>query len=361
MVAAASTLPLSPQRPPFDTIVSSSPLFTHPKTPLRPYIEYLHIFAMDRCPPEILLKIFALACTDGGTTGCVLSLVSRYIREVSSIVQLQTVAVDRVTRMRLLLEALRSRPPALRRVKHLFLSDSQAAWRRCWGADSDFGHYDAYAAIMALVGQDLITLTVSLRDYVSFYSLAPPGVKFSRLQDLTVECSDFGSPRVQKPAHSNLIPGSFPNLRRLNCYGMASRGSDQSHLPLLNTVADAAPALAYLRLSGVHELVHLPNILSVGLRIDDEEPGRGVAAHRLPTDIQRIIVQPARIAYYGECDYGANDHCEMLEGLENLTMVDEHVCLASEGSYRHEDCLKDWLDVIGGGDGCWLLPDTRSH
>lgn len=205
MVAAASTLPLGPQRPRLDTIVSPSPLFTHTKTPLKLYIEYLHILAMDGCPPEILLKIFALACTDGGTTGCVLSLVSRYIREVSSIVQLQTVAVDRVTRMRLFLDALRSRPAALRRVEHLFLSDSQAGWRRCWGIDSDMGHYDAYAAIMALVGPNLITLTVSLRNYVSFYSLAPPGVNLYRLQNLTVECSDFGGPRTQESA----LP-SFP-------------------------------------------------------------------------------------------------------------------------------------------------------
>jgi hypothetical protein len=48
---------------------------------------------MESIPPEILALIFSYACTDDGYTGRSLSLVSRYISDVSKPYKLQSVAV----------------------------------------------------------------------------------------------------------------------------------------------------------------------------------------------------------------------------------------------------------------------------
>lgn len=49
---------------------------------------------MDHLPPEISSKIYRLACTDGGTTGRSLALVSRFIRDASEPYQLHSIAIN---------------------------------------------------------------------------------------------------------------------------------------------------------------------------------------------------------------------------------------------------------------------------
>lgn len=51
---------------------------------------------MDRLPLELHSIIFRSACTDGGTTGRSLALVSRYMREISEPYQLQSIAIHNV-------------------------------------------------------------------------------------------------------------------------------------------------------------------------------------------------------------------------------------------------------------------------
>ena len=78
---------------------------------------------MESCPIEIHHKIFALVCTDGGRTGCALSLVSRRIHATSFAVRVHTVALYGADHMReflRMLESQRLSPPI---VKHLFLYD----------------------------------------------------------------------------------------------------------------------------------------------------------------------------------------------------------------------------------------------
>jgi hypothetical protein len=48
---------------------------------------------MESILPEILALIFSYACTDDGYIGCSLSLVSRYINDVSKPYKLQSVTV----------------------------------------------------------------------------------------------------------------------------------------------------------------------------------------------------------------------------------------------------------------------------
>ncbi|KZT28813.1 hypothetical protein NEOLEDRAFT_1041506, partial [Neolentinus lepideus HHB14362 ss-1] len=51
---------------------------------------------MNRCPLEIVAEILCLACTDGGATGCSLSLVSRAMSAVSNPFRFQSIALSGV-------------------------------------------------------------------------------------------------------------------------------------------------------------------------------------------------------------------------------------------------------------------------
>lgn len=83
---------------------------------------FLDIGILAVLPPELLFKVFSLTCTDGGITGCALSLVSKWIRRMSRTVHLNVVALHRAQNMLLFLIHLRKRAPELRRVRHLLLS-----------------------------------------------------------------------------------------------------------------------------------------------------------------------------------------------------------------------------------------------
>jgi hypothetical protein len=81
-----------------------------------------------KLPLEIWQKIASLACTDDGTTGCSLSLVSKYINAASSPYRYQTVVLRGRKQIRAFLNAIKSsagahgsRPPPA--VAHLFLAD----------------------------------------------------------------------------------------------------------------------------------------------------------------------------------------------------------------------------------------------
>ncbi|KDQ48949.1 hypothetical protein JAAARDRAFT_108474, partial [Jaapia argillacea MUCL 33604] len=75
----------------------------------------------EQCPPEIWLRIFSQACTDGGQTGASLSSVSRAFKHVSAEMRYQSVALHGLHRMRSFAATLESTPHILRRVRHLYI------------------------------------------------------------------------------------------------------------------------------------------------------------------------------------------------------------------------------------------------
>ncbi|KZP07164.1 hypothetical protein FIBSPDRAFT_690359, partial [Athelia psychrophila] len=74
-------------------------------------------------PTELWRHIFAFACTDGGQTGCALSLVSRYIHECSKPFKLRSVALHGVPQIYAFSALLSDAPVSLNHVQHLFISD----------------------------------------------------------------------------------------------------------------------------------------------------------------------------------------------------------------------------------------------
>ena len=77
---------------------------------------------MDRCPVELLLNIFALACSDGGQTGCSLSLVSKGTRDIADRVRLNTVSLHSYDKIKAFHKFLLDRPQEHRIVRHLFIT-----------------------------------------------------------------------------------------------------------------------------------------------------------------------------------------------------------------------------------------------
>ena len=76
---------------------------------------------MDHLPPEIWEQISSFACIDSGQTGRSLSLVSRYIRDVSKLSQYQSVSLTRSKHILKFRQTLFHAPLKARRIKYLYV------------------------------------------------------------------------------------------------------------------------------------------------------------------------------------------------------------------------------------------------
>lgn len=75
---------------------------------------------MERCPVEVWQRILSLACTDGGYTGCSLSLVSRFMRDAVEPICFHSVMLigrERCTAFATLLD----RSTTQKTIRHLFV------------------------------------------------------------------------------------------------------------------------------------------------------------------------------------------------------------------------------------------------
>ncbi|KZT12207.1 uncharacterized protein LAESUDRAFT_734001 [Laetiporus sulphureus 93-53] len=93
---------------------------------------------MKKCPPEVLAIIFAYACSEDGTTGRSLSLVSHYIHAASSPFQWQSLSISGIRQARgfaaHVFAAYDLEPRHRRPIHHLFLSTRTCneAHDSCW-------------------------------------------------------------------------------------------------------------------------------------------------------------------------------------------------------------------------------------
>ena len=92
--------------------------------------------SLDRSPLELCQRIFELACTDDGTTGRSLSLVSKPIRDISAPYKLQSICVSGAKQANLFVSALESTPPQHRRVSYLSISNDLTVHPAFASADS---------------------------------------------------------------------------------------------------------------------------------------------------------------------------------------------------------------------------------
>jgi hypothetical protein len=102
----------------------------------------------ERCPPEILSRIFVLVCTDGGRMGGVLRLVSRRIRTQVKPYRFWSVHVASTKQLQAFERAILKVGASLRRVQHLMISDRMAMDSQ--GSTLRFGYTDVPQTLLAL-------------------------------------------------------------------------------------------------------------------------------------------------------------------------------------------------------------------
>ncbi|KZT69921.1 hypothetical protein DAEQUDRAFT_725890 [Daedalea quercina L-15889] len=355
---------------------------------------------MDRCPTEIWIRIFTLACTDGGFTGRSLSCTSKYIRDASRSVKLQSIAVIGSYEVNRLADALESRLPEHRRILHLCIgaydkgpSDTHRSppgslspselrdalishtFRRAdvWRS-VDRLSYDARVRItleaneaspmkvfmhavdrvLRIASTDLQTFTLETYVIPEFGDVNRLGIHgdlsavladyaFPRLEELTMLNArlDLGSSSVP---HQERCP-VFPSLKRLH---VEVEDSSDSVITFLGS----APSLTHLRMSGPTELSG--DFFAAILELFD----RGVATtdqtlKPSPTKIQRVI-----IGLIGPTSTFGVAQMERIRALDQMTLGNDKLTLLrsdypEHAPYGFSRARQDWLQRIEGGDGCW--------
>lgn len=287
---------------------------------------------MDRCPSELWTRIFELACTDGGPTGCIIALVSRYFRESVLPVQFHSVALCGMKQMLSFARPLKKRElePGHRLVRHLYISGRVKGNTILWSTPYiDLDPILFY--ILAAAAPSLRTLTMTLRRRAASERNVLD-VVFPCLTELTLNGrSLIPPPRTSCPYDC------FPSLRYLDMIsGNASTALYTHH----------APALTHLRLSGVADLERTfynslrTSLAGSGHPYKDLGAGRG--RRLFPPTTQKITIQLA-------WEDGSNTlFCT------NLARADKHAKLVFEGVHEHVyRAREDWEDRIMGGYGCW--------
>ncbi|KAI0738206.1 hypothetical protein C8Q80DRAFT_1072346, partial [Daedaleopsis nitida] len=197
-------------------------------------------------PLELHAQIFEFACTDNGTTARNLSLVSRYVRNVTAPYLYQSLVICGLDQMNELVARLDAVPAHLRRIRHLFLSDwthAEVQKRSLALNSTEMDRYDAEKnAAMRILDYAAPTLE-TLALVVSCPYTAPPlvghlfSVPLPRLVELSIH-GFYPFPRTS---------GVMPKLERLHLSG----NRNPHGLLQLGALEAACPNLAHLRLSDI--------------------------------------------------------------------------------------------------------------
>lgn len=292
---------------------------------------------MERCPSELWTRIFELACTDGGRTGCYIARTSRYFREAVLSVQLHSVALCTTRKMAAFADFLEQREPGHRRVRHLFLSCLDNGVATTMVMNSSIRNMDhVLFQILTTVAPYLLTLTSNMPKRVTgkYTVLHTP---FPCLMELTI------IPGFFYPApSSSCVNDYFPSLRYLDILSTHSVAS---------LYASRAPRLTHLRLSVVDYLEQklqesLAKILA-GTNDTDEHP-EAEKSH-FPSTIQKITI-------HRQQDLHRLSRVSFNRVLHTLALVDKDhkLDVASDWTEgRRRRTRGEWEDRITGGYGCW--------
>ncbi|THH21081.1 hypothetical protein EW146_g417 [Bondarzewia mesenterica] len=207
-------------------------------------------------PVEVWCAIFAFACTDEGTTGCSLALVSRWTRQLSAHVRLQSLAAKDAKQLSRLADMLERTPREHRRTRFLTLSDSSVVYyvngkivQRLVGMDTYCSPLEARTVaedvtrILATISSTLQILSMDLSHSACFpYTLVP--VHLPVLQELAVK-GKRSLPTTSAPFHP------LPSLKRLHIHLTGCFSFGVEDWALLEDLPSIAPSLQYLHASGL--------------------------------------------------------------------------------------------------------------
>lgn len=379
-----------------------------PTSPTR-YRHSARINMTSRWPDHVWVKIFSLACTDGGATGAALSLTCKHLHSLSTKVKLQTVAVTSDKGLSALCTLLASLPTSSRMVKHLLIrplpDDLENDLQLLLAASNEEAiYFDDLADEFGPQGtgftsardishirmadtRTVISLSARTLETLAFYTTdrhrqsIVPSICFSFLRDLTLPGRCLPSP---SNASSDV---AFPSLVRLHLCHFSHFESPPlhqtvliapglQHLQLCGLRADITIATSLAKICGVHHLLEEYHAMNKRRATYQDYPSlleylwnsasfllprrkQPSAATPILQYIEKVdITGPERIsAYY--CGTGACEHDTMVSTLRLLEQLTRNSGLQFKFLPESEDnvrCFREREDSSNGasnGIGYW--------
>ncbi|KDQ62125.1 hypothetical protein JAAARDRAFT_189495 [Jaapia argillacea MUCL 33604] len=352
---------------------------------------------LEDCPAEICELIFTYACVDDGSLGRSLSLVSRYIKDVSRTTRYQSVSISGLDEMLSLNTILEGSPPEYRKVRNLFIQirfprkqtvkpakksgmvvrffrrkffarrgDPPTSAVPPAGPPEDAGDPTSQTAssdglclamqtfcaveILSQVASTLRTLTVVM-PYSRKYPLAP--VPLPHLTELTLYGS-CGTHAFWDFANAH----SLPSLQRLHLAG--GYGSSAQIAECLQF----APSLTHLRFTSPEPGDALSSCAQ-GVLLFANRSARPQDQDTPAPQLTRVVIQPmctpSFISQYSEGLTAFSIAMEMMGGgIDGISVpfLRNGVILSPQLWHGHTDSLAItakgyWLSRNDGGLGCW--------
>lgn len=311
-------------------------------------------------PPEIWIQIVGFACTDDGSTGRALSLVSKDLHEITRPMKLQSIAVVGAKQIIRFSAALTKVPATERCVRHLFVASPNpqlstpshrnitfelaTAMRALTLNDAEDHPHSrvaideetiskAFYMILRILSATLVTLHAHFT-FITRPSILVP-VPLPSLTDLTL----YGPFRSSPLSGS----GSFPSIRRLHLGHFLAQADN-----VFSGISSAAPALTHLYIpQRAVNLRHLRIVLGLVTSVSSHPP-------QLPSTLENLFIEidpipPDRTS----SEIRARE--SLMRNLAEIMQQDRRI-FTVEGRPGWIDipmAERDWLQRIAGQEGRW--------
>ncbi|KZP14386.1 hypothetical protein FIBSPDRAFT_868349 [Athelia psychrophila] len=300
-----------------------------------------------RIPPEIWLEIFIEACTDTGLTGRSLASVSHFISSASQLAKHQSIALHGLHQILAFASILTKIPAHLRTVRYLFITKTPLPSSPNMHIESDDisdSSAEMSGAFWAILAAIASTIEVLHLDFVAYKHHPMPFPSFPRLRDLQSDSRFFELDMMDIITESERANGSNGTrpcaLLPVLCYwNITTVPPMHFRTTFLTCLPALTPSLSHIR-------VLASCFKPWGIMGDYVRSSESVAP--LQSSIQKLYVTiNAR-------------HAMQIYLIRILTDLNTRgdprfVLLQPDLVYPDPHAVGEWLERVGGGEGCWSL------
>lgn len=347
---------------------------------------------MERCPVELLAKICRNACTDGGRTGCSLSLVSHYVHNVVQPFRYHSIFLTSSTSALTFarhLQGLHNAPA----IRYLFISVfmNSKQWGDDWASEDELSALDTAVATVIRITAPQLRVLILHQTRRIFYIDPCPQLEYLSVPYLPASRPDHKSesPRWNssiptiapvKRSSEPTLPPPFPSLRYLHL-SECSRIQDT----VWDDLSSFSPAVTHLRLTDIEAASLSSRFLRMLLKRPSgliPKDASGIVSHVFPNaytpgskeeiqaitraarlpNLRNVFVQPAvPLNDDGWCGTTGFREEQRRMDLRLLAMScaatpdasGKLYLLPETEGYDFEQAHAQWLDLIEGGKGPW--------
>lgn len=290
---------------------------------------------MEAFPTEIWEVIFGFACTDDGSTGRSLSLLSREVHEIVKPFKLQSLCAIGSNQVQKFSYLLAETPERYRNVRYLFIADSnpQSLPPASVGIEAI---EQAFYRILRSVANTLLTLHVHFTSVTRLSML--PLVLLPSLLELSLH-----GPFMFTTCVESIL---FASLRRLHVTHLHFRPPH-----FFTDIFQAAPGLTHLRFPQ-HSSTPYNLLSNLGIRghmslLSDDT--------RFPSRLTRVLVEVEWAPKSSEFWEAGVRSRQYLRAMENIARHDDRVSVVRGhgGWVSLHVVISNWLDRNCGKEGCW--------